>query len=324
MDLLLNTHEFTKTSASATENLNPLQTAGSSAAGAVPGGGLGVENQAREPRMEASSDTRKTAADSVAQVRNQLAEISTELSRAGGTIHRFGADFGRFWEDWSRRFLRNEATASFDPGLAPPPPIAAHGDREPGEGSAGHRPGQLAESRHQRAETVLGAPVHEAESAATAAPNSGEVITPPKPQPVAPAEAGPVVAAGKPPYATTSEELDEPPSPRTAAAGFEPAASPVPNQSAMGRAQNPADGLDQGGHLEAAQANLLVRLEQTLDGHQRTIEQAVKLIEAQSGDANYMLALLGNASQQIAAVHARLEQLEAQLGHSRNQQGGQG
>ena len=317
---LLETREFTKTSASTSENLNAWQTAGASAVGASTGGDLGVENLACEPRLEALNDIQKAAADAVAGVRNQLAEITIELSRAGDTVQRFGADFDRCCADWSGWFLRNEPKPASNPSVEPPPLIAAHGNREPGDGNAGNRPGQFADSPIQRAETVLGAPIQRAESAAAAPPNPLEEIVPPKTDPAAPEGAGPVGAAGKPPFASSSGELDEQLSSRVAAAGFEENAGANRNQSAAGKTPNLVDTLNQGGKLEAAQAHLLILLEQTLAGHQRTLDQAVKLIEAQSGNANFALTLLGNAGQQIAAVHARLEQLEAQQGNSRNNQ----
>jgi hypothetical protein len=150
-------------------------------------------------------------------------------------------------------------------------------------------------------------------------PNRQGEIVPPKPDPAAPEGAGSVGEAVKSQFASTSGEFGEQPSPRVAAAGFEQNAANR-NPIATGKNQNLMDTLNQGGNLEAAQANLLTLLEQTMAGHQRTLDQAVKLIEAQSGNANFTLTLLSNACQQMAAVHARLEQLEAQHGNTRNNQ----
>jgi hypothetical protein len=323
---LLETHESTKTSASLSENLNALPAAGASAVGASTGGDLGAGNLAREPVREATSDTQKAATDAVAGVRNQLAEITTELCRAGETVQRFGADFDRFWEDWSGRFLRNEAKPSSNPSLEPPPPIATHWDREPGElvarasspaGSGGVSPRESVAIAEPRSETLRElaagtAAVREQRRNAPAPVHGGESV--------AAAGAGPVGAGGKPPFASSAGELDERPSPRVAAAGFEQTAAADRQPSATDKTTSLVDMLNHDGNLEAAQAHLLIRLEQTLAGHQRTLDQAVKLIEAQSGHASFTLTLLGNTGRQIAAVHARLEQLEAQHGNSRNNQ----
>lgn len=248
---------------------------------------------ADEQGLEALNAIRNTTADAVAKVRDQLVNVATDLSRAGEAVQSCGADFGRFWEECSDGFLRNEAKKTSDPGLESPRPGTAHWDHEPGDGSAGHRPGQVANDRIERAETVLGDPIPVEESAAPVSVDEPKDFQSQLPTGVA-----------KP---CPDGEL-----PSNAAADRDP--------SAIGQNQSLADLLNQSGNLESAQTNLLRLLEQTIAGHQRTLDQAAKLLEAQSINANFTLALLGTAYQQSEAVLARLEQLEAQQSHSRNAQ----
>jgi hypothetical protein len=343
---LLAAKASTKSNASATENLGPLQSEGASATGAGTGTDMGVGSPPGEPLLdlEALRDLRKTAGEAAAKVRDRLAEITSEMSQAGATVERFGADFDRFWEDWSCRFLRNEAKPAFDarqeqtknmateiagPGSA----SIAQAGQLVDVASAQCRPSQAAVGESAAAVSLNLHKDFEPQTPEGVAEIRPEEGVQPKSDPAAPDGDGAAGIAGQTQFANMSGNLEsgsqlrepanrklsnhgaslEQTSPRKAVAGF--GQDDATNQFATARSI--ADTLNRGGTLDAAPANLLILIEQTIAGHQRTLEQAVKLIEAQSSNAHSTLNLLGNAYTKIEAVHARLEQLEASHTNSR-------
>ena len=71
-----------------------------------------------------------------------------------------------------------------------------------------------------------------------------------------------------------------------------------------------------GGSLTTGQQQYIVVLEQSITGHKQTLDQAARLIIAQSKNIDVAVQLLENAHGRISVVDQKLKKLEQQTAQS--------